>query len=371
MGRFRDIELDELELHSERLVLRRWRADDAKRVFEVASSGALHRYLPLPDPYTREDAQYFVDEIGHEGRGDGTGLGCAVVERGSGQVVGAAALRIGDDGEIGYWIAPEAQGRGYAAEATRALAAFGHAHGLHRIRLDCDVSNVASIGTALHSGFAFEGVVRGMRLPGRHEPGDVARFARVESDADIAIMRSFPALPRDGLSDGVLALRVTRADDAPGLLANEDAEATRWSFDGARPAPERITCAAAEAALMWQVGAAAQLTMVDVATGRFAGGLTLRKAGPPLIGGIGYGVHPAFRGRGYTARALRLISAFAFDIAQFARLELGAKPGNLASQRAAISGGFVADGIRVARLRNADGSFDDEIRFALINPRVR
>lgn len=109
--------------------------------------------------------------------------------------------------------------------------------------------------------------------------------------------------------------------------------------------------------------------MVDAATGAFAGELSMRKVGPPQIYGIGYSVHPQFRGRGFTTRALRLVASWAFGQADIARLELGAKPGNLASQRAAATAGFEADGIRRTRLRNADGTFSDEVRFALVNPR--
>jgi RimJ/RimL family protein N-acetyltransferase len=109
--------------------------------------------------------------------------------------------------------------------------------------------------------------------------------------------------------------------------------------------------------------------MVDERTGRVAGSLRLRQAGPPQVGGIGYVVHPDFRGRGYTARALRLLVPWAFEVADFARLELGAKVGNEASLRAAAAAGFEPDGVRRARLRNADGTFSDEVRYALINPK--
>jgi RimJ/RimL family protein N-acetyltransferase len=94
----------------------------------------------------------------------------------------------------------------------------------------------------------------------------------------------------------------------------------------------------------------------------------VRKPGPPQVGGIGYAVHPDFRGRGYTTRALRLLVPWAFEVACFARLELGAKVGNEPSLRAAEAAGFEPDGIRRRRLRNPDGTFSDEARYALINP---
>src|SRR5204862_5416331 len=97
MGQFRGVELDDLELAGERLVLRRWRPDDADRVHAVMQDPAMHEFLALPNPYTREDAMRFVTEHGHEGRGSGQGLGCAVVERDGGRLVGSAALRLSGD----------------------------------------------------------------------------------------------------------------------------------------------------------------------------------------------------------------------------------------------------------------------------------
>jgi RimJ/RimL family protein N-acetyltransferase len=41
----------------------------------------------------------------------------------------------------------------------------------------------------------------------------------------------------------------------------------------------------------------------------------------------------------------------------------------VASQRAAEAAGFVREGVWRSRLRNPDGTFSDERRYALINPR--
>lgn len=37
--------------------------------------------------------------------------------------------------------------------------------------------------------------------------------------------------------------------------------------------------------------------------------------------------------------------------------------------RAAVNAGFARDGVRARRLRNPDGTFSDEVRFALVNPK--
>ena len=378
MGSFDDIELDDLVLTGDRLALRRWHADDAQRVFDIVNSGSMREFLNLPDPYTHQDALDYVTDFGHEGRGDGTGIGSAMVEKGSRRVVGACALRLGgDDPELGYWVAPDARGHGYAAEASRVLAAFAFAHGRPRVRLACDARNLASARTALAAGFRFEGVARmGVTSPEQSPDrparrGDLARFARLADDPDEAVALAFPPLPPGGLTDTTISLRTVRPDDARALLESDDAESARWSFTGERFSAAEWATLATRAGLDLLVGTAARLAIVDAASGRCAGQVSLRRNGPPRVGGVGYLVHPDFRGRGYTARALRLLVRWAFEQAEFGRLELGAKQGNIASQRAAASAGFVPDGVREGRLLNADGTFGDEIRYCLLNPQAQ
>ena len=92
------------------------------------------------------------------------------------------------------------------------------------------------------------------------------------------------------------------------------------------------------------------------------------RLGPPGTGLVGYGVLPAFRGRGFTTRALRLVSRWAFDEAGLARLELGHKVDNEASGRAAEKAGFRAEGRLSARLPNPDGTWSDEVYYSLVRP---
>jgi RimJ/RimL family protein N-acetyltransferase len=128
MGEWNGLELDDLVLTGARLTLRPWRAGDAPDVEAIMADAAMHEFLPLPDPYTRADADQFVTELGPAGRRGGTGIGSAVVQTATGRLVGAAELRLPGPrdtfGEIGYWVAVAAQGNGYAAEATRTLTTW-------------------------------------------------------------------------------------------------------------------------------------------------------------------------------------------------------------------------------------------------------
>jgi RimJ/RimL family protein N-acetyltransferase len=374
VGLYRGVELDSVRLDGPRLTLRGWRRTDADRVAEIMADRSMNEFLALPDPYTSADARQFVREVGIRGRAEGRALHSAVVERSSGRLIGSATLHLHTDPEIGYWIAPEARGAGYAAEAAELLAGWAFGVGVRRLRVLCDVRNLASARTALAAGFRFEGIARdGLSGGGTgavpERRADLAMFARLPADPGGRVAPAFPDLPPAGLSDGVLRLRTIRPDDAPGLAETDDEVTLRWSFTG-QPQSD-VARTAAQAGLDWLVGAIARFAMVDVATGRVAGSVDLRKAGPPQVGGIGYVVHPAFRGRGYTSRALRLLVPWAFEVADFARLELGAKQDNAASLRAAANAGFEPDGVRERRMRNPDGTFTDETRYALINPKYR
>jgi RimJ/RimL family protein N-acetyltransferase len=375
MGTWNGVELDDLVLTSERLTLRPWRADDAADLETIMADRAMHGFLPLPDPYTRADAAEFVSDVARRGRAEGRSITTALVETSGDRLVGAAALELPRagrlSGEIGYWVAGPARGRGYSAEATRTLADWGFAHGLSRIEIYCAVDNLPSVRTALNAGFRFEGLLRD-KVKTPQGTADGAIFARLAGDPGDPVAPSYPALPAGGLSDGTLALRQMAAGDADAVHAEAaNDEARRWAFDAADPDPGEAAAKAAQAPLQWLVGSIANLVMIDVATGVVAGTIQLRRSGPPGVAGVGYGVLPGFRGRGYTARALRLLADWAFGPGGLARLELGAKTDNVASQKAAVAGGFSPDGVREARLINPDGSYSDEVRFALINPGVR
>jgi RimJ/RimL family protein N-acetyltransferase len=238
-----------------------------------------------------------------------------------------------------------------------------------RVQIRCAVRNLASARAAMRAGFRFEAILpaEGSTPAG---PVDHAVFGRLAREPGDPVPALFAPLPAGGLADGVLALRVLQPGDAAALAEQERDPVSLTTGLGHAVDAAALAERARRAELEWRVGPSGHLAMVDMATGRFAGSLQLRLPGPPGVLDLGYTVHPAFRGRGYTARALRLLTGWAFDTAGFDRIELGAKADNVASQKAALAGGFTPDGVRAARLRNPDGSYSDEVCFCLINRRA-
>jgi len=66
--------------------------------------------------------------------------------------------------EVGYGLAPSAQGRGYAAEALTALVSVAADHGLTQVIAHTDKDNIASQRTLEHAGFVRIGSEHGLCL---------------------------------------------------------------------------------------------------------------------------------------------------------------------------------------------------------------
>ena len=372
VGIWNGTELEDVTIVGDRLTLRPWYAEDAPMLPAAFADRRMHEFLILPDPYTAADARAWTTELGQALRRAGTGVGCAVTETESDRLVGSADLRLPAarhaTADIGYAIYPQAQGNGYAAELSLMLAAWAFAHAVPRVQIRAAVGNLASIKSAGNAGFRFEGIARNEVLTPRGA-ADAAVFARLPEDPTGALAPNFAPLPGGGLSDGVVSLRVLETGDADAVMTTEnDPESLRWSFTGQPQSRPDFASSVERAGLNWLVGQQAAMAVLDATSGAVAGNISVRRAGPSGVGGIGYAIHPSWRGRGYTARALRLVRSWALNDAGFNRLELGAKRENVASQRAARSGGFLDDGIRIGRLRNPDGTYSDEIRFASFSP---
>ncbi|MDP9392710.1 MAG: GNAT family N-acetyltransferase [Actinomycetota bacterium] len=171
-------------VRTERLVLRPYRPDDVDAVLRACQDPLIQRGInALPHPYTEEVARNWVCEQAPRERAEGRGM--PTVVESAGELVGSSGVHLAHNRlgpEIGYWIAPEARGHGYAAEAARGLAEWALRLGAPRVHLYADVGNTASQATARKAGFTQEGVVRSCLEYRDGTRGDAVLFGRLRGD---------------------------------------------------------------------------------------------------------------------------------------------------------------------------------------------
>lgn len=181
-----DVDLLTESVHTRRLLLRPFCAEDAAAVHQACQDEEIQRWVvAVPSPYTLDDARHFVTVLAWRERRAGTGMQFAAVDLESGGVVASVGLMnlTGSIGaEIGYWVAPWARGLGYAAEATGALCGWAFGHGVHRVALLIAPANAASCRTAERAGFRREGVLREAEVDRQGQPHDWVLYGRLSTD---------------------------------------------------------------------------------------------------------------------------------------------------------------------------------------------
>jgi len=162
---------------------------------------------------------------------------------------------------------------------------------------------------------------------------------------------------------GTVLLRAHREADLPRVVEQcRDPESIRWttvpvpdggySLDDARSYLQDVVGPGWERgeSLGWVVAAAGE---PDV----FCGSIDLRLEGEG-VAEVGFGLHPAARGRHLMSAGLRLVRDHAFDALGLSTLRWRAAVGNWPSRRVAARAGFVVEG-RVRRLLPQRGERQD------------
>ena len=149
-------------LRTERLVLSAPTEADIDAIYVACQDPAIQRWVALPSPYERKHAEGFIPIVADHWAKD-TEYTWAV--RADGEFAGMIALVRRGDGssEIGYWMAPDARGRGLLTEAARAVVDWGFARDggkLERIEWRAVAGNTASARAARTLGFRYEGLLR-------------------------------------------------------------------------------------------------------------------------------------------------------------------------------------------------------------------
>ncbi len=165
------------------LLLRPLVAGDVPAIAQACNDPQIQTWIPLPNPYTADDARLFIEQHGPELIESGRGIARAIEV--AGRLCGAIDLSSTDwparSTEVGYWIAPWARGQSLATRALMTLTEWAFSQGMRRVQVRVALDNTASLLTAERGGFRREGVLRaaGYVTGG---PVDLVMLSRLPSD---------------------------------------------------------------------------------------------------------------------------------------------------------------------------------------------
>ena len=163
-------------VRTERLTLRPGWAEDAPALAQaIGHEGVIRNLARAPWPYPIEASESFVSSFGNV-----TELKFLAFEH-----VGGAIRLIGGMGvlptrdephDFGYWITPDAWGRGYATEAGAAVLRAARALGVRRVSAGHFIDNPASGRVLRKLGFRPTGRIVSQYSQGRGAEAPSARF---------------------------------------------------------------------------------------------------------------------------------------------------------------------------------------------------
>jgi ribosomal-protein-alanine N-acetyltransferase len=137
---------------------------DREALVQLLSDGEIATFIPaIPQPYTEASAAWVRHRM-ETARG-GTEISFAIRDPAGTMVgsVGVDDLKVGraHNGELGYWLAPSARGRGLASEAVRAFIPYAFdVLALERLSAHTLHFNQRSIRVLETNGFLLEGRLR-------------------------------------------------------------------------------------------------------------------------------------------------------------------------------------------------------------------
>lgn len=153
--------------------------------------------------------------------------------------------------------------------------------------------------------------------------------------------RDYPIRLPETLSDSVVFLDGPRPDDAEAHWSGQDFEMIR-RFDpplNRKGTPEQVRGVMVQWAEARAAGGPMFVYAIRSRDGLLVGGVELRRI-TPRRGNVSYWAYAPFRGRGYVARSVRLLSEAARGVDRLSQLEAHIDTDNTASQRVAQAAGY-------------------------------
>lgn len=152
--------------------------------------------------------------------------------------------------------------------------------------------------------------------------------------------------PDPPLSDGIVTLRQWELNDV-GCLAEASADPAIVEITSV-PAVYSDDEARAYIDRQWSrlsLEASLSLVIAPASDNRAVGSIVLLQRPQRGVYGIGYWLVGSARGRGFTTRAVALLSDWALSAGGVSRVEAWVEPVNLASQRVLTAAGFEVEGL--------------------------
>ena len=151
--------MERFTLHSERLLLDTPTVADIDDIERYCQDPIFERYMNVPWPYSRADAEFFVNEFVPQGWSSGEELTWALRLREGGPLLGVICLRAPST-DIGYWLGDEHRGNGYMPEAVTFVIGWAFDNrfvGAQALNWEAVAGNAPSASVARKSGFTFTG----------------------------------------------------------------------------------------------------------------------------------------------------------------------------------------------------------------------
>ncbi|MCU0441000.1 MAG: GNAT family N-acetyltransferase [Bacteroidia bacterium] len=148
-------------LHGQSVVLRAVTRSDQQKVFEGLSHPDVIKYYGVSYTTFEETAKQM--DWYEKNLAEQTGLVWVIEHAKTNAFMGIFGIYHIDaknrNAEIGYWLFPVFQGKGYASETLQLVITYASkALNLHRIYADVETENRASASLLLRNGFTLEGI---------------------------------------------------------------------------------------------------------------------------------------------------------------------------------------------------------------------